>query len=123
MIENMKLALRENLWQGRQGGLDVMTSSGLPINSDIIPNVIKQSQQTYQQPRVTSASGTRARSSGNSKINNNNNNNNGYNMQQQQQQGIMSTSLLTASTNTNGSSSTLLPPLNDNYSSQGNSLY
>ena len=111
----MKLALRENLWQGRQGGLDVMTSSGLPINSDIIPNVIKQSQQTYQQPRVTSASGSRARSSGSK----NNNNNNGSNIQQ----GIMSTSLLTASTNTNGSSSTLLPPLNDNYSSQGNSLY
>ena len=43
VLENMKVALRENLWQGRSGGLDV--NNGLPINSDIIPSVIKKAGQ------------------------------------------------------------------------------
>ena len=59
VLENMKVALRENLWQGRSGGLDV--NNGLPINSDIIPSVIKKAgqQQGGGALRGSSSSGDR----------------------------------------------------------------
>jgi hypothetical protein len=41
MIENMKLALRENLWQGRSGGFDINTSQSL-LN-DLSSPILKSS--------------------------------------------------------------------------------
>ncbi len=56
MIDNMKIALRENLWQGRAGGFDVtMTSSSALNSSDIIPMVIKQNGSSSSS-RINSSS-------------------------------------------------------------------